>query len=89
MAVAGSIVGVRGALMTVFDRGCGEARVWCATVGQVSRRNFKEGEMGSAYGPKSEGVPEGSLGGGGRLMRVGPEIRDISEGVGVVGTFQR
>ena len=29
-------------------------------------------EMTSTYGPKSDGVPPGSLGGGGRLMRVGP-----------------
>lgn len=30
-------------------------------------------------GPKSDGVaPPGSLGGGGRFMRVGPEDRDIS-----------
>lgn len=32
-----------------------------------------------AYGPKSDGVaPPGSLGGGGRFMRVGPEDLDIS-----------
>lgn len=31
-----------------------------------------------AYGPKSDGVaPPGSLGGGGRFMRVGPDDLDI------------
>ena len=33
------------------------------------------------YGPKSDGVPEGSLGGGGRLIKVGPDARDMAESV--------
>ena len=36
-------------------------------------------DIEEAYGPKSDGVaPPGSLGGGGRFMRVGPEDLDIS-----------
>jgi len=37
------------------------------------------------YGPKSEGVPKDSLGSGGRLMSVGPAVRDMVREIGGFG----
>lgn len=79
------------ALVAVFDGCGGEARVRCSTgevsiiigslqSGRDSRRTSK-----NTYGPKSDGVaPPGSLGGGGRLMSVGPEILDMLKSSNVV-----
>lgn len=60
--------------MTVFDCCCREARIRCSSA--VVKRLVEKKKDSNTYGPKSDGVPPGSLGGGGRLIRVGPVGRD-------------
>lgn len=63
-------------LMAVFDCSGRDGRVGSSTAGVRSFVNFmrvQDNGCSDTYGPKSEGVPlPESLGGGGRLMRVGP-----------------
>lgn len=64
---------------SILNSSSAESRVRCSPTAvsvrldttQGVHRRLQNGE--TTYGPKSEGVPPpGSLGGGGRLMRVGP-----------------
>ena len=73
-------VGVDMALMAVLDSCRRKPRVWRPSdLCQCYLRNsLDKAAEEEAHGPKSDGVaPPGSLGGGGRLMRVGPEGLDI------------
>ena len=74
-------MGVDMALMAVFDGCGGKSGIWRSSIWYQypARRSLIKLFSEEAYGPKSDGVaPPGSLGGGGRFMRVGPEGLDIS-----------
>ena len=69
------------ALMAVFNSCGGKSGIWRSSISYQyrTRRSLIYLSREEAYGPKSDGVaPPGSLGGGGRFMRVGPEDLDIS-----------
>ena len=73
-------MGVDMALVAVFDGCSRESGIRRSTIldQYPSRRSLIWLRSKEAYGPKSDGVaPPGSLGGGGRFMRVGPEDLDI------------
>ena len=74
-------VGVDMALVAVFNGCSRKSGIWCSSTWYqyLTRRSLIYLGSEEAYGPKSDGVaPPGSLGGGGRFMRVGPEDLDIS-----------
>lgn len=73
-------MGVDMALMAIFDGCSRESGIRRSSIlyQYPPWRSLMYLSSKEAYGPKSDGVaPPGSLGGGGRFMRVGPEDLDI------------
>ena len=74
-------MGVDMALVAVFNGCSRESGIWRSSIWYqyLTRSSLIYWSSEEAYGPKSDGVaPPGSLGGGGRFMRVGPEDLDIA-----------